>query len=257
MNNPHMLNVGFFLFVALLFPLPDLWLYPRLQRATAAGVPGARTRYYLLGAATLWLLAGCAVALAIRSHVAWNDLRLGIPTPLRFAAGAAVVIAYVIFAMRQRHRLLAKPERLRRVIKQHDTETALMPHTRSEARSFRVLAVTAGVCEEVVYRGFMIWCATLWLGLWPAVIVSSLVFGVGHLYLGRKHVLRTSIVGLFLALLAVASASLWPGIVLHAFIDLYGGDIGFRSLEAFEQVRDERLRETIGNGADGAALLVE
>lgn len=252
-----MMNAGFFLFVALVFPLPDLWLYPRLQRATAAGVPGARTRYYLLGAATLWLLAGCAVALAMRSHVAWNDLRLGIPSPLRFAAGAAVVIAYGIVAMRQRHRLLAKPERLGRLMQRHTTETALMPHTRSEARAFQLLAVSAGVCEEVVYRGFMLWFVTAWIGLWPAVIVSSLIFGAAHLYLGRKHVIRTSIVGLVLALIAVGSASLWPGIVLHAFIDLYGGDLGFRSLEALEQVGHERLRETIGNGADGAALLVE
>ncbi len=252
-----MLNAYFSLFVALLFPLPDLWLYPRLQRATAAGVPGARTRYYLLGAATLWLLAGCAVALAMRSHAAWNDLRLGIPSTLRFAAGAAAVIAYVIVAMRQRHKILANRERTSRLMQRHSTETTLMPHTRSEARTFQLLAVSAGVCEEVVYRGFMLWIATVWIGLWPAVIVTSLAFGVGHLYLGGKHVIRTTIVGLLFALIAVASASLWPVIVLHAFIDLFGGDLGFRSLEALEQVCHERLRETVGDGVDGAALLVE
>jgi membrane protease YdiL (CAAX protease family) len=142
-------------------------------------------------------------------------------------------------------------------MQRHTSESALIPHTRDEARFFQVLAVSAGVCEEVVYRGFMLWFVTLWLGLWPAVIVSSLMFGVAHLYLGRKHVLRTSIVGLFLALIAVGSASLWPVIVLHAFLDLFGGDLGLRSLEALEQVGHERLREAIGNGADGAALLVE
>jgi membrane protease YdiL (CAAX protease family) len=232
LNNPRMLNMFFFLFVALLFPLTDLWLYPRLQRATAAGVPGARIRYYLLGAALLWLLAGSAVALAMRSHAAWNDLRLGVPSPVRFAAGAAVVIAYVIVALRQRRILLGNPERLRRLIQRRTTETTLMPHSRSEARTFNLLAVTAGVCEEVVYRGFMLWFAAMWLGLWPAVIVTSFLFGGAHLYLGKKHVLRTSIVGLSFALVAVASASLWPVVALHAFIDLLGGDVGYRALRS-------------------------
>jgi membrane protease YdiL (CAAX protease family) len=39
-------------------------------------------------------------------------------------------------------------------------------------------------------------------------------------------------VGLVLALVAVASASLWPVIAAHAFMDLLGGDLGFRSLQA-------------------------
>ena len=120
-----------------------------------------------------------------------------------------------------------------------------------------MLAVSAGVCEEVVYRGFMLWFSTRWLGLWPAVIVTSVLFGFAHLYLGKTHVLRTSIVGLLFALIAVGSASVWPVIALHAFIDVFGGDIGLRALEAFEEVRHEGLGEAIGNGADGAALLVE
>lgn len=224
-----MLNMCFFLFVALLSPFGDLWFYPRMERAMAAGIAGARSRYHLFGAAWLWVLTGCVVALAVRGDLPWTALRLGVPSPLRLAAGAAVVIAYAVLAMRQRRTLLAKPERLQRVMQQNASAAPLLPHTAAELRSFNVLAVSAGFCEEIVYRGFILWFAALWLGLWPAVVVSSLVFGVAHVYLGWKHVLRVSFVGLAFALIAVGSASLWPAIALHAFIDLLGGDLGFRA----------------------------
>ena len=255
-----MLNAYFFIFVAFLAPLADLWFYPRMQRAAAAGTPGVRSRYHLFGAVFLWLLAGIAVALAIRSHLAWSELRLGTPPLLRLAAGLAFAALYVALALRQRRILLANPERLQRLMRKHASTAGLAPHTPREVRSFNVLAVSAGVCEEVVYRGFMLWFAAMWLGLWPGVLLSSLLFGAAHLYLGWKYTIRTSIAGLFFALVAVASASLWPAIILHAFVDILGGDLSFRSfqpLEALEEVRHERLGEAIGDGADSAGLLVE
>ena len=97
---------------------------------------------------------------------------------------------------------------------------------------FSLLAVSAGFCEEVVYRGFMLWFAAMWIGLVPALIVTSILFGCAHVYLGGKHVVRTAIVGLCFGGIALASASLWPVIVIHALVDLIGADISFRALNA-------------------------
>ena len=223
-----MLDIAFFLFIAFVAPLTDLWLYPRMERATAAGVPGARSRYYVLGAASLWLLAACVIALARHRNLPWSELRLGAPSPWRIAVGAGFVIAYAALALTKRRAVLAKPERLQRLMTAHETAKALMPHTRGELKVFSFLAVSAGVCEEIVYRGFVVWFAAMWIGLFPAVIVSSILFGLGHLYLGGKHVLRTAIIGMVFAGIVVASASLWPAIVIHTMVDLIGGDIGFR-----------------------------
>jgi hypothetical protein len=254
-----MLNIAFFLFVALLFPLTDLWLYPRLQRATAEGVSGARVRYHLLGAVMLWLLGASSVTLVLRERQPWRDLRLDVASPIRLGAGLAVVIAYIAYVMTKRPALVRSPERLRRLVQKHAYAQALAPHTPAEAKTFALLSVSAGVWEEIVYRGFMLWFATMWIGLWPAAVATSLLFGVAHVYLGKKQIPRTAAAGLLFAVLAIATGSLLPGIVLHAFTDLFSGDLFYRASrsEALEQVGHERLRETIGNGADGAALLVE
>lgn len=254
-----MLDMSFFLFLALVAPLVDLWFYPRLQRATAAGKPGVRTRYHLIVSASLWLLAGIAISLAMRRHLPWSDFRLAVASPLRLAAGLGFVILYLAIALRQRSALLANPERLQRLMLKHATSDALLPHTPTELRSFHVLSLSAGVCEEIVYRGFMLWFAATWIGLWPALLLTSFLFGMAHIYLGKRHVVRAAIAGVFLGLVAVGSASLWPAIAIHALADILSGDLGYRALrsEPFEQVRDERLRETVGDGVDGAALLVE
>ncbi len=60
------------------------------------------------------------------------------------------------------------------------------------------------------------------------MILSSIVFGCAHIYLGVAQVPRTAIVGFMLALIVVAAGSLWPAIAIHAALDLSSGEIGFR-----------------------------
>ena len=224
-----MLTICFVVFVVL-FSVSDLYFYPRLQRATAAGSPDARVRYHLIGSASLWVLAGCSIALAARNPRPWSDLRLDVPSPIRLAAGLALVIAYIAYVMKQRRRLIANPDRLRRMLEKHSSTTALVPHTPTEVKTFAVLSVSAGVCEEILYRGFMLWFATMWIGLWPALLVTAVLFGIAHAYLGRKYVVRTALGGVLFGVIAVASASLWPAVLLHAFTDLLSGDLFYRAV---------------------------
>jgi len=54
-------------------------------------------------------------------------------------------------------------------------------------------------------------------------VLASLVFGLGHLYLGPRHALRTFIVGLAFWGIYLATRSILPGMVLHALIDVRSG----------------------------------
>jgi membrane protease YdiL (CAAX protease family) len=91
--------------------------------------------------------------------------------------------------------------------------------------------VTAGLCEELLYRGFlMAYIGALW-GFWPAVILSSLVFGLGHAYQGTSGIATTGTIGLILAGLFVLTGSLWVPMLLHAATDLFAGSLGRRVVE--------------------------
>jgi membrane protease YdiL (CAAX protease family) len=57
------------------------------------------------------------------------------------------------------------------------------------------------------------------------VILSTVIFGLGHAYQGVKGIVKTGAAGLVLALLAVGSGSLFIPILLHAVGDLTSGRI--------------------------------
>ncbi|WP_404328617.1 CPBP family intramembrane glutamic endopeptidase [Mesobacillus maritimus] len=81
---------------------------------------------------------------------------------------------------------------------------------------------------EIIYRGFLIFSLTALFpsfSLWAVLIISSLLFGLAHTYQGFGNVIRTSLVGLFFAILYIVLGSIIPLIVLHFLID-YVGKIG-------------------------------
>jgi len=88
------------------------------------------------------------------------------------------------------------------------------------------LAIVAGIYEEIVFRGFLLGRLRVLLatrraiaGDAMAVVLSSVIFGLGHAYQGALGVAQTTFAGLCLALLAVVSRSLYPSILTHAGID--------------------------------------
>lgn len=100
---------------------------------------------------------------------------------------------------------------------------ALLPRTKGERRAFAALCVTAGICEEILFRGFlMFYLQEVFpgLGIAGAVVVSSAVFGLAHLYQGLAGVLTTGALGVGMAMLYAAGGSLVVPIVLHALLDL-------------------------------------
>jgi membrane protease YdiL (CAAX protease family) len=109
-----------------------------------------------------------------------------------------------------------------------------MPHTAGERSVFVGVSVTAGFCEELLYRGFLMAYAQ-WLGWWQAGIASAIVFGLSHAYQGSAGVVKTAVVGLVMAGLYAYSGSIWPGIVLHAALDLQAGAVAY---EVFSRTAD-------------------
>jgi len=62
----------------------------------------------------------------------------------------------------------------------------ILPQSRVELLPYLALAITAGLCEEFLYRGFaMAVLVHVGLQAWVAVLLSSILFGLAHSYQGR------------------------------------------------------------------------
>jgi len=88
-----------------------------------------------------------------------------------------------------------------------------------------LLAVTAGVCEEFLYRGFAISVLTRFIkNRWLAGLLSLLVFTVGHvpIYGWMPILLVPAVLGLILTLLFLLRGNLFNGMIVHTLIDTIG-----------------------------------
>jgi hypothetical protein len=222
--------------VILILPIVEwLWYGPRCIRAIRTRVPGARGRLYRAEVIALWAVTLCVLGLWTAKARPWGGLHLGASSALRFASGllvAAIIVALFVLQMQKVQKALRRPRAVAKLREKFASVELVVPETDRERRGFWLLSVTAGICEEVIYRGFLLWLITPWDGLIAAILVSTAAFGFMHIYLGVAQVPRTAIIGFVLALVVVASGSLWPAIIIHTAIDLTSGEAGFRVTQA-------------------------
>jgi uncharacterized protein len=100
---------------------------------------------------------------------------------------------------------------------------AVLPRTAGERRLFAVVGVTAGVCEEWLYRGFflaVVSAVTGGLPAWALAGAAAAAFGLAHAYQGPAGILGTGLLGGGMAVMYLQTGSLLLPVVLHALIDL-------------------------------------
>ena len=83
------------------------------------------------------------------------------------------------------------------------------------------MSVTAGFCEELVYRGYL---QKQFLALTGnvavAVLAQGVLFGVGHWYQGIKMVIIITLLGVLFGVFTYRRKSLRPGMIAHALGDV-------------------------------------
>ncbi len=216
--------------LAVAYPLMGVQDFRLLLRRTREGVADARVKFYKAYLMWLWPLTIGLVAWWLLSGNGLESLGL-IPVAdgrqwVAIGVGVFVLLAQVIYL----ETVSRNADALTKIKKQMGALSNLAPQTRAENRLFGMVSITAGVCEEILYRGLLLATLVSLVGTWPAVAISSLIFGLGHAYQGISGIAKTGLVGLVLALFTVFSGSLFIAIVLHAVIDLTSGRIMRRAL---------------------------
>jgi uncharacterized protein len=103
----------------------------------------------------------------------------------------------------------------------------ILPQSRGELLAYLGLAVTAGVCEEFLYRGFvMAALARAGLAAWGVVLLSSALFGLAHLYQGRGGLLSTLVIGTVFGTARIAYDGMVPVMLWHFAVDAVAGVAG-------------------------------
>ena len=103
----------------------------------------------------------------------------------------------------------------------------ILPQSRVELLPYLGLAVTAGLCEEFLYRGFAM-AALIRAGLpvWGVVLSSSILFALAHLYQGRGGIVSTLVIGTVFGTARIAYDGLVLVMIWHFAVDAVAGVAG-------------------------------
>lgn len=207
--------------------------YRRLRPQLETGGIHSRVHFYLRSMIELWVLTLVVLSWWLWSGRTVTAVGLGVPGGWAFWVGVIVVVALAAALGHQVAVVRASAEARAQVRKQFQGVPALMvPRDNRERRTWVGLSLTAGLCEEVLYRGFLMWYSMMWLPEAAAVVASALVFGVAHLYLGwGVGGLRATVVGVVLGVAYRLTGTLWVPIALHAVVDVTSGLTGSAAFE--------------------------
>jgi membrane protease YdiL (CAAX protease family) len=113
-------------------------------------------------------------------------------------------------------------EKIKKAFVDDDGASVVVPRTKKEKRLFSLVSLTAGICEEIIYRGFVVF---LFHVIFPdipialIIIIPSVLFGIGHLYQGLQGVISTGIIGALFMCLFLVTDSLILVMFLHFILD--------------------------------------
>ena len=203
------------------------------RQAPPAELTAAEKRsIYRRSSAALWILAAGTLGCWGITGRSWASLGFVAPRWSWLAAGAALALIVWLAADTARQ---TAPSRISGTRERWRIQNPYIPVSGAEFRSYAVLAVSAGTCEEIAYRGFMIavlraWLGPGWEGAALAVGLPALFFGAAHAAQGWRGVVSAGGGALAWGLMVIETGSIVPGMVFHVLWDLLMGLLGFRLL---------------------------
>jgi membrane protease YdiL (CAAX protease family) len=213
----HLLLVAFLVVV---FPI---WDRREARRLKTSADPDVRVKSYqkTIGwqlAASALLLATLPARLLFTPPATLQELGVKITArELMPVVGGLLIGAVLPVLLTRRKGAAAKP------MPQLAAIDFILPRGRRERAWFAAMCVVVGVCEEIIFRGFLVRFLAgppLALGVAAGVGVAALIFGIDHGYQGIVGIVSTGVLALVFTALFFIGGSLWLPIGVHALIDL-------------------------------------
>ncbi len=104
----------------------------------------------------------------------------------------------------------------------NDSVDLLLPKTNREKKWWSIVSVTAGIGEELYYRGLLLYLVMSIfpnLSIYFILIAIGIIFGIAHSYQGFSGILKTALMGLMFCAVYFVTGSIIPGMLIHFVMD--------------------------------------
>src|SRR5690349_14690869 len=191
-----LVDVALVLLYAVIFVVVETLRLPQTRARMYAAPLGARAKEYYFTMLMEWALAGLVFARLAFGHLPAAAIGLTLPHGAVGWIVTALALALVGWLLRKQSRGAQKSDRARASMARALAKMAwMLPREKREFAAFGLLSLTAGVCEEVLFRGHLLAFLDSLIGPWAGTAVSVVAFGLAHAYQGRSGIIRTGLVG--------------------------------------------------------------
>jgi membrane protease YdiL (CAAX protease family) len=201
----------------------------RKKAGNVALTEKTRCKEYRNSILFLWCVVAGIVVLCLIGNISLHDLGLRMFSFGQNIWFTALTLGFcgiaMAFLLYQTISLLTSAkarEKANGQIKDGEGAGMMIPRTKKEKRWFSLLSFSAGVCEEIIYRGFLLFLIqAIFPGLpvWLMVLIPSAIFGLGHFYQGVKGMLMTGAIGAVFMCVFLVTDSLLLCMALHFLMD--------------------------------------
>ncbi|HTR64391.1 MAG TPA: type II CAAX endopeptidase family protein [Terriglobales bacterium] len=183
-----------------------------------------RVRFYLLTLLVEWLVFAVVVVGVRRSDASlgavlgerWRSFRQ-VLRDVGIAALFWMVSGVLLFLLAWLLRVGAIERRV----------NFMLPHGGVEIALWLALSVTAGICEETIFRGYLQrQFIALTRNVPAGILISAAAFGAAHAYQGFRMTMLIGLYGAMFGILAHWRGSVRPGMIAHAWQDSFSGVLG-------------------------------
>ncbi len=120
--------------------------------------------------------------------------------------------------------------------KQYREVSFLLPKNKREYHWMVLLSFTAGICEEILFRGFIFWQFSGWMSVPLAIFLANVLFAFAHFATGLKNAVAVFVLGVVWSMVFLATGSLWWPILTHIIVDLFAAAMSLKMYTNEEQV---------------------
>lgn len=188
-----------------------------------------RRRFYISNSLVLWFMTLVVIGIWYWNKRSFELMGFQWPEP-GFTAAILAGGLLILYTADVVHSTLS-PNELAKTQEQWESSVPFLPEKYRELPAYTFMCITAGVCEEIMYRGFMVnyFIDPMKPGFpWTAAIFPAVLFSIAHFYQGYLAMFKIFLLSMLFALIFIFSKSLLYVVVIHFLIDFAGGVVAIR-----------------------------
>lgn len=189
---------------------------------------GKRTRYmssklkaYIVTIVSLWVLTWIVWLVSSPRQMFYFDESMSLSVLVHVVV--SILIVYMVVTTIVPLFLLRRPQFRNEALAAFKERQFILPIFRAEKTLFILVAVSVGICEEVIFRAFLVNYLhhdLISMSHLTSFIIASIIFGLGHFHQGVNGIVNATVFGLVMSYLFVMTGSLLLPIIVHIVYDL-------------------------------------